>query len=403
MNRLFYGVVSIVVCLSACSSDDNEPINGADNVGSHDSRFVSLGEAIEIANDYISQIDGTTTKSVKRIVSSVELLNGRKTRGNSDNSDYNDYYLINYSDDKGFAIVSSDKYKIPVYAFSDEGSLSWSDTTYNEGFRQYVRGLNNTANFLVPDSLINPPKPDDVIDYKVNVNIIVDPFIRKVVAQVGQYSPYNLYCPVDSLGEHYPVGCGPVSLLTVCSYYSKPNSINDYSINWKEINSTAESQQAARFLFEIGKDNYLKVTYSMSGTGIKGKDIENTLSALNYSYVVSSGYHEMGVLNSLSNLMPVIILGARKVTENVISAHSWVSDGYLETETIYFPNTMSPSIIYHNYLHMLWGNYGRGNGYFLYDNGFGGTPSYYDYGEESYETTRYDYYTYTINNIKYKN
>ena len=63
-------------------------------------------------------------------------------------------YLVNYADDAGFALLSADSRLRPIYAISDEGSMSFSDTTYNKGLALFARGVEAEIRGIV----VPPPR-----------------------------------------------------------------------------------------------------------------------------------------------------------------------------------------------------------------------------------------------------
>lgn len=396
-------IISMVLILSCCNSDDPFLNHHNDNHSQQkDSRYVSMDEAVEIANNFISQLDDSNTKSSSRKASSIEMLKGNLTKGDSEEEEYNDYYLINYENNSGFAIVSTDKYKIPVYAFSDEGSLSWSDTTYNEGFKQYVRYLEEPNYTFIPDSLIIKPNPGDLNDYKVNIYKEVSPLLTKAVAHIDQGAPFNMYCPKNN-GLSTLAGCVPVAVSSILSYYSDQLRINGYDVNWYEIKNTEKSYHTALLLYNIGTPNYLNALYELTGTICKLQDIVKTFTLLKYTYTYHHGYDEQAILSSLRNKKPILFLGSRLNNIGITYGHAWVADGYLKTETIYSPSSIKPTYVYAYYLHILWGMGGKGNGYFMYNNGFGRTADYYEDGETEYSVNFYNHDIQTIHDITSQN
>ncbi len=397
----FIGLIIVFFNFESCSNEEPQIFsNPKDNHQNADSRFISLSEAVNLANYYIDRLGDSNTRSSTRKVSHIHMLKGSSTRTESSDSKYNDYYLINYENNQGFAIVSTDKWKAPVYAFSDEGALSWSDTTKNEGFRHYVHSLNELNATFIPDSLIIRPNPEDLTNYQVNIYRKVSPLITKVVAHIGQESPFNTFCPIDTLWYHFPAGCGPVSLTTVFSHFSKPVTLNGYSINWYEIRNTEKSPVTAHVLAELGEPNYLNVDYARDGSACTKADLKKTLRLLNYSFS-DSQFVESDILNSLENYLPVIIFGKHENPLGNIS-HIFVSDGYLTTQTIYRPFSINPTYVYKNYLHLLWGNEGNGNGYFLSSDNLGGNAEYYEEGESLAEVIMFKVSS-VLHHVKYQN
>ena len=121
---------------------------------------ISLKEALVLAEDMVGTLDSCVTRASARNVKSIDNIKRRvATRSNGNNSGY---YLINYDDNQGFAIVSSYKCDNPVFAFSNEGNLNLSDTASNLGLAAYLNSLpDNSVQGTGGDP--NPTGPDSIV------------------------------------------------------------------------------------------------------------------------------------------------------------------------------------------------------------------------------------------------
>lgn len=190
--------------IASCSDNEQlpEPIP---EPGNHNSHFVPLDDAIRKAEKTFSDFFGATRAG--RTVKNVEFLNST-TR--ADGSDINgQFYIVNYENDGGFAVLSSDDRLEPVYALSDEGSLHLSDTIENKGLSWYM-------NRYLTAAAINPVdtgKHDFEGPSPELFRIIRTPqssFLQKF----HQGTPYNKYCFTTS-GQPAKVGCGPLAVGTM--------------------------------------------------------------------------------------------------------------------------------------------------------------------------------------------
>lgn len=130
----------LLAVLGACSQ--NEPGMQSDNkdhVLGGDENFVSLGEACEIAGAHYNAVFGGTRTKHSLSLKGFEVLGKlqTQTRSNDESSSYG-YYILNFEDNAGFAIVSADRRRNDLYAISDEGSLHLSDTLENAGLNWYL-------------------------------------------------------------------------------------------------------------------------------------------------------------------------------------------------------------------------------------------------------------------------
>lgn len=119
-----------ILMLGGCMSE--EPIQPS-NESFEDPNFVSLAEALESADTHFGIILKTKNTRGARKVKSTEFLNS-STRNSGSN--YYGFYIVNY--DNGFALLSADKRRNPVYAISDEGAFELADTSKNDGLKWYV-------------------------------------------------------------------------------------------------------------------------------------------------------------------------------------------------------------------------------------------------------------------------
>lgn len=148
--------------LTACSllivcgcTQENLPTGNDDEKGSvSNPNRVSLKDALKISNRLLSRLEGKT-RSSERIVEDVQHVVFEKTRGSGENDTL--FYIVNYADNKGFAVLSADKRLAPVYAISESGSISEKDTTRNPAlgaFFKQLRSAGASINDSTPNSTI---------------------------------------------------------------------------------------------------------------------------------------------------------------------------------------------------------------------------------------------------------
>ena len=91
--------------LWSCSAEDPmPPLTDATEI--EDPNFVPLDEAIENADRILASAFGSKTRS-SRNVKSVEFF-GQNTRSSENAGSYG-YYIVNYENDGGFALLSADR------------------------------------------------------------------------------------------------------------------------------------------------------------------------------------------------------------------------------------------------------------------------------------------------------
>lgn len=151
MKIFKFSIVLIVgLFLVGCSEDlpiqnDNQP---KEKVGSD--TYIPLEEALQYADELFSTLSGNTRAS-SRTVASVECIKSPNTRSSQGGDTI--YYIVNYQNEKGFAVLSANKNLGYVYAIGEEGHLSLEDTVENKGVAKFFRKLNEYSYTPTPNPI----------------------------------------------------------------------------------------------------------------------------------------------------------------------------------------------------------------------------------------------------------
>lgn len=375
MNRLFYLIVLLFIAGCTGTDPELEKPKIEDNI--LDRNYVSLSEALKNAEIEFSKIYGTTRSDVKTY-ESVDVFSPEGTR--SGEQETYGYYIVNYTNNSGFAILSADRRRASVFAISDEGRVFLSDTISNKGLSWYFNnylGLYGINEESFSNSSPNPspdPNPSDPYDIKEFITDLSKPLLKGFMASFHQSYPYNKYCFTSS-GQQSVVGCVPLAVGTVMGYYEYPKSIEGYNFDWKSMKNNS-NHDGWSHLFEIlGRTGYLNADYGIFSTGASPSDIAPTFTRLGYSNATFANFSATTVNKSLKNSQPVLCGG-----QSNEGGHRWVIDGSVENRLVRYLNgsEVDTSLIY--YYHCIWGWEGNGNGYYRFDNNLGGT-SYNPYEE----------------------
>lgn len=230
----------LAIFLAGCAQTD-EPISISSSDENIPDTFISLEDALETVKPYLSSLDGDATRSFNRKVKNVELINNSQTR-----SELPSYYIVNFENNQGFAILAADKRLLPVCAFSDKGAISLQDTIQNKGLAGFISSLPDANS--APASIITGPTTNPTTYTKE-----VYPLLTTTVQKWGQGSPFNSYCPVNpNTGKHYYVGCVPIATCMVMSFFEYPKSYNGYQIEWKNIKADYNNVSLFKFLADLG-------------------------------------------------------------------------------------------------------------------------------------------------------
>ena len=353
--------IAIMALLASCNSNEPIPID-ADNAAGNDKYLVEIDEAIKIADSVLAQLDAQNgkTRASGRYLSSIEAFraDGGLTRSNNDNPDF---YLLNYADDGGFALLAADRRKgTSIYAFSDEGNLNLADTVINEGLNEYI----NTLSILPP--VIQ--RPDTFPLITGTLRKLVQPILPEPVRNWDQIS-LNKYVQYKC-GEKTPVGCGALACGMIMSHYQWPDrwpvkgyetASERYQFDWNIIRTKRSNDYTYRLLEILGRPENLNISYNLSGSSTYGSRISPTFVNMGYEACKSGKYNTHIVLETLFNNNPIIVTG-----RGGGEGHAWAIDGVCEYKEAYTnPNTHQP--IVNLYYHFVWGNWGGSNGYYYYD------------------------------------
>jgi len=294
---------------------------------------------------------------------------------------------VDFDEDKGFAIISSNKKLPPVFAIIERGTYSKALQSGNAGFKSFIESAQTLSSGNGPDIPVIPG-PVERIEFKFVNDTIIDNCPRKINAIWGQFGIFGTQCPNGC------VGCGPLAVGEILSWGVKPDEFQiTYTprskilgnLNWDDIithNNFNEScnninhpehATCAMILREIGFK--CGATYENGQTGTSLPEIRAYLSSFptltigdvkDYKNIEESAYYY--------NLKRGVVV--RTGTNSFNMGHVWIEDGYryYEVSEWYYEKKESATswtlISYQRknelYVHINWGWNGDGNGYFLF-------------------------------------
>lgn len=383
MKRIHYylGIIAMIAMSASCSSDEPAaPI--ADNNIETDANFLSVDDALVNARKAFKVMLGKEKSSTRADVDAEMFIPASKTRGTGE-SLYG-YYVINYGNGDGFALVSADRRRVPVLALSDEGSMHLSDTTSIPGLSWYLN--DHLAAMEASGSISIPSIPVDTTLHQFDPYLYpvrtdyCEPLITGFRSKFHQEWPYNKYCPTIN-GKRTFVGCGPLALGTIVSYYKYPSIIEGHKMNWNDMYQQIYHDSWSILFRIMGDTQYLSAQYTENeGTGVNSANrFVKALEKLGYSDRAFISFSSYEMQKQLEKKRPVYLRG-----DCTAGGHAWVADGgyqiYYRRATIDDPNHLQQDYYYH----IIWGWGGSANGYFLYTSTtLGGKPYKPDAGSAS--------------------
>lgn len=424
-------MVAILVC--SCSKQTDPPINtypieitideDVDFIGSS----LSVDNAIDNANFIYNYTESNKTRRIKDVtlLTSDDLRASVATRSGSANNDKNIplAYIVNYADNKGYAILAADTQLPPVIAIGDSGVFS------TDGFLQYISGEYNTRlseelnpaqelqYTMVNNSLTLNGLP--TIDNQITPTLARDTtMILKCMplapTKWGQGNPYNYYSPLDEDGNKCVAGCVPVAgaqvLASLCYHHNFWPTIaidNEFEVNWYEINrmifedtykfnsndTSSDALNVAKLIRSIGKN--INADYTTNSTTASTSDLVGLYTTLGIqsAQIRSSSVVTKNVLFDMivRKNLPV---NARADDENGTEGHSFILDGWLRLEysqiglhpedmgnnfIVYFPNNTQYQF---DLVHVNFGWNGTCDGYYHPGSFDTSSDEFHDYAEE---------------------
>lgn len=363
MKRVFIYMFAILTIVCACTETEYWNENSKLKMTSKNVAYDAVKKS---AMNFIKDIKPATRGKNFEIGSvyawrSDEMPGKTRSEGTSpDNSDTT-LYIVNFTDNNGYLLLSAKDPKYKVLAYIEEGNLTPTSTIDNPGLLLFLGKVGD----YVKRSRLNPPMPIDTLPLSNGEIRVLIPLIRTTW---HQFSPFNAQCPIVN-GNHVPAGCGPIATAQIIAYHKSPASYNNYTFAWDSIsvrftpNTEIGRTGAAYLVHQIGLLE--NANYNPEGTGILFSDISFAFSALGYSY--STGNYSYNLCKqSIDANRPIAISG---FDENTGGGHVWVIDDYydrIEEVIVHLADggTFIKYEVTGHFVHCNWGWTDNSNGYF---------------------------------------
>lgn len=380
----------LLMVFASCTNRENELSVNNQNPwirSNSELRDIALG-ALELTNG------GVNTRTGNIDVKSVEPVLTPFSRGGSESEPL--FFVVNYTDNKGFCVVAADKRVEPLIAVTENGNYPYSDEDESEGFSAYMslaeeyvaRQLANVNDLPSSGDADDGPVEKTKVWWESSISWIrnIEPMVS---VQWGQQFEYGAYC------ENGIAGCGPIAAAQALTYFKQPTSFsgtyeeyrygsglgvqqNDFTVNWDAVcghkggltsqdNCSSDTHNSisklCRYLGYLSNANY-----AVGGTSVSFNDLSNAMNRLGFTTKISNYSEKNGT--ALGD--DVILLMAGKDNEKGVS-HIWLMDGckyYRKTDIMYTQKGMelpviAEKIVTDYYMHHFnWGEHGKCNGWF---------------------------------------
>ena len=360
MRKFLLLSMGFVACawFSSCSNDIEEAV--LDNsIEMSDSHFVSVEQAKKNADTFMNKFRGIESRNAGKSYEVEDVVTCRtsdfgdiESRGSSTQPIF---YAINFKNDEGFVLASTDDRYVPVYAYVEKGKFTGTQTE-NEEFNLFLYNI----------AMKFTDKKDSTL---LAENAIMSPTVSQVNPLIsvewGNGFPYNTYSFFSN--------CPPMSaaLTQICSYYQQPTSASytdfgvttSFTMNWTSIlaesgsnggqlvSNTTNANAVAHLMHYFENPTYTIETMFNSEKCIGyARDLGYKTSVM---YSLDDDSDVTAIQNALNLSRLIYARGYATNNSGILgNGHAWVIDGYVL-----------------NLLHCNWGWDGLYNGYFTL-NGF---------------------------------
>lgn len=366
-------LVSVVLILASCSKSDNDMFE-QNMPSSLDNKYFRIGEteAISIAQKVLRH---SSTRGMQSNPEIDYIIDTPSTRTSPFETSDTLAYIINFDNNGGFVIVSSDNRVYPVLGFSPEGLFSLSNEIAVQNF------ISNIKSYLTYE---RDNSPQEVSESHFDGCVVISPQVK---ISLGQDEPWNKYV----IEEHpdCPAGCVAIATALVMSHSQVILNYHNVKYPMTSIlkainkgNTRNENQQSsssnkiaggytpipdieytyeqavdsmAKIIYHIGKD--VNMTYSPEGSGAFSTNAFSLCKSLNMT--IPSGYATFNINDITQYINDDHIVYLRGSDINGKGGHAWVSDG------CYFcKDDLDGGKIVETYIHCDWGWNGVCNGYY---------------------------------------
>ena len=389
--------------VASCSND----VTPVSEEGASTSEVLSekrtFEEALQIAKSSISMIEedegmtrgGQGGRTIDLDRSRVLGSGATRADGTTDTL----FYVFNFTDEQGFAVVSANKATEGLLAVTEKDSYD-NSLKENGGFAEYME----LAKGYVAAAKIKPPF---VLHHRIDTLQVVHkgPYVS---VKWGQGYPEGVFCP------NAIAGCVNVAIAQIMSFFKYPLQMNltypnadsaSVNLDW---NSMIAHKKSSNIIYDYCSADYMnahsdiahlcrQIAY-MTNSTFNPSTLNFNYTLTNYSYPSSStysdlgtsayssdaltafrnfgfgtsnltNYYTMGTLDALTNGHIVYMSGADPyIYKDKAVGHAWIVDGFKRYDIHVFTRDTEPPTSMNKteyYNHINWGWSGRGNGYFL--------------------------------------
>jgi len=367
-----YGCDSIEEAETLLNPSEDISINVSD-YRTHDEIMTIVNDALKLLNEnpysrsyQIREIDNSN--EIKYVISSSH---GRG--GNADTL----MYIVNFKDEKGFAVISAKKNQDPILAVTESGHYSNKEECDNPGLSLF---MDMAENYIANSRGTKRPGDPTQEEYIRRVFVSGDSVLPRISLEWGQRGVYGQYCPNNISG------CNNTAAAMAMSYFEYPNHIAlqylgsniEIGLNWGNIKRhksgiydsccSTDSPHSAigHLLRELGhRSNSI---YNPNETSTYPSNTRKALNDIGYKVGSIRNYSKQCIRKYIDD--GIILMSGY----NDNGGHTWIVDGYkyihttvidyIKRENEFLEQEVSSYNYDEMYNHFNWGWNGMHNGYF---------------------------------------
>ena len=404
-------LMALAVSIYACTKQVNPSLNIIETEDNA-SDLIPVEKALDILNEFLAKVDMPTKSGKTRTIMSVstKYVNSARVKSGLDTTEMLAYYIVNFDDNQGFAILGAEESLPEIVTVTENGNFDPA-TMCVIGIESECEEEDSQEEEMIP-----PRYSEEDGDYYCSEMQDVNAFVSELlcaalelqvddqVAYVGgctpwtggggagsgggsgsssgsgsggsaslatvqpmltyswgQQSPYYKYCyryPLFSGPKQALVGCSNVALAMIMAYNEYPTTmvLNGVLLDWSELKMPDLSSFGKECAAQLcgGIFNTVPHISGKNFTLVTPTAIRNRMQSFQYSNVNMS--RQSGLDYPLLQSISAMLAGNKPVFISMMppswEGHSWVIDG-----AQYSPNNSY-------LLHFNWGWEGDCNGYF---------------------------------------
>lgn len=387
-------VLLLYLAITSCARLDTPAVPEDPAIPPITSTFVTKEMAISEVEEFLKIFDAGTKSGGRTIAEIYPSGNMPSTRSDVSDVEISEpfVYIVNFSNDEGFAIVSGDTRMSPILACADNGNIERGEIIENpgliamlgnidveyrlavglpvlndEGTYDWPIGITDDGTYVYPKTsnsgaftgFDNDPRTDGSGDYHIpeytySYTEWNESELRgtPLGCQWGQsYDPYNRFT-YTSDGKKAPAGCVATAVAQIMYFWGKDFNMDGYDFDWEIMRKhksifnpyPAAYDMIGELFLKLGLPKNLDMDYGEHESGAFSENVPKTFQNCGYASGGQIEDYDSYKLYSLISTGPAYVAGYAKrtvtkflgikVKTEYSDGHAWVIDQVLDQNRI---------------------------------------------------------------------